>query len=89
MEINKTLKDLRTAADGKKTYIAGGIALLFDITNDLFPELMSSEKEATIQKILFYLVYYGVLDKVWRNKQEIVDFIIKIKDKLFKNKEKK
>jgi hypothetical protein len=50
---------------------------------------MSSEKEATIQKILFYLVYYGVLDKVWRNKQEIDDFIIKIKDKLFKNKEKK
>lgn len=89
MEINKTIKDLKTASDGKKTYVAGALALLFDIVNDLLPELMTSEKEATVQKILFYIIYYGVLDKIWRNRQDIVDFIIKIKDKLFKNKEKK
>lgn len=79
MEINKkTIQDFKKASDGKKTYVVGAIALIFDVLNDIFPDMLSSDREATIQKVLFYLVYYGVIDKVWRNRQEIIDFIINI-----------
>lgn len=88
MEINKTIKDLKKSTDGKKTYITGAIALIFDIVNDVFPDMMSTEAEATVQKILFYLIYYGVLDKVWRNRKEITIFVKDIIHKLIK-KEKK
>ena len=69
--LSKAKKNL----DGKKTYISGALAMAFDISNELFPNLMSVEKELVIQKILFYLIYYGVLDKVWRNKKDIFEFV--------------
>ena len=87
MEINKSIVDLKKKTDGKKTYVVGAIALVFDIINDVFPNLMSDEKEMLFQKVLFYLIYYGVLDKLWRNRKDITDFIISLKDKLFKKKE--
>ena len=88
MEINKTIKNLKQASDGKKTYIAGAIALIFDIVNDIFPNMLSVEKEATIQKIIFYLIYYGVIDKLWRNREGLIIFIKQLINKTFKKKEK-
>ena len=88
MEINKTIKNLKQASDGKKTYIAGAIALIFDIVNDIFPDMLSVEKEATIQKIIFYLIYYGVIDKLWRNREDLIIFIKQLINKTFKKKEK-
>ena len=88
MEINKTIQDLKKASDGKKTYIAGAIALIFDIVNDIFPNMLSVEKEATIQKIIFYLIYYGVIDKLWRNREGLIIFIKQLINKTFKKKEK-
>ena len=88
MEINKTIKNLKQASDGKKTYIAGAIALVFDIVNDIFPDMLSVEKEATIQKIIFYLIYYGVIDKLWRNREGLIIFIKQLINKTFKKKEK-
>ena len=88
MEINKTIKNLKQASDGKKTYIAGAIALIFDIVNDIFPDMLSVEKEATIQKVIFYLIYYGVIDKLWRNREGLIIFIKQLINKTFKKKEK-
>lgn len=88
MEVNKTIKNLRDTTNGKKTYIVGGIALVFEIMNDVFPNLMSEEREMLAQKILFYLLYYGVLDKIWRNRKEITIFVKDIFNKLIKKQKK-
>jgi hypothetical protein len=73
-----TVTKAKQKLDGKKTYITGGIAFTFEIVNELFPDLMSDKKEMMVQKLLFYLIYYGVLDKVWRDRKEIKDFIFNL-----------
>lgn len=79
-KINKSL-------EGKKTYASAGLLLVFDIINSIFPELMNSEQELMVQKVLSYLIYYGLIDKFWRNRKDIIDFVKNTVNKLIKKKE--
>lgn len=72
-ELNKINKSV----EGKKTYISAGMLLIFDIINSIYPDLISLEKELIIQKVLSYLIYYGVIDKILRNRKYIFEFFRK------------
>lgn len=72
-ELNKINKSV----EGKKTYISAGMLLIFDIINSIYPDLISLEKELIIQKVLSYLIYYGVIDKILRNRKYVFEFFRK------------
>ena len=72
-ELNKINKSV----EGKKTYISAGLLLMFDIINTFYPNLISLEKELIIQKVLSYLIYYGVIDKILRNRKYVFEFFRK------------
>ena len=83
----KDLSKLNKSLEGKKTYASAGLLLIFDIINSLYPDLMDSEQELIIQKVLSYLIYYGLVDKIWRNRKKISIFVVDIINKLIKKKE--
>ena len=83
----KDLNKLNKSLEGKKTYASAGLLLIFDIINSLYPDLMDSEQELIIQKVLSYLIYYGLVDKIWRNRKKISIFVVDIINKLIKKKE--
>lgn len=83
----KDLSRLNKSLEGKKTYASAGLLLIFDIINSLYPDLMDSEQELIIQKVLSYLIYYGLVDKIWRNRKKISIFVKDIVNKLIKKKE--
>lgn len=70
------------ALEGKKTYASAGLLLLFDIFNKIFPDAMETSDELLITNVLSYLIYYGVIDKAWRNRKDIIQSVKELINKL-------
>ena len=76
------ITNFNKALEGKKTYASGGLLLLFDIFNRIYPDAIGIKDELLITNVLSYLIYYGVIDKAWRNRKDIIDSIKELVDKL-------
>lgn len=73
---------LYDATKGKKTVLSGGLLLVFEGWKLFFPDVLSDNAEMYIQKVISYLIFYGVTDRLWRNRKEIANTV----KTFFKNK---
>lgn len=78
----QAITDFNKALEGKKTYASAGLLLLFDIFNRVFPDVMETSDELLITNVLSYLIYYGVIDKAWRNRKDIIQSVKELINKL-------
>lgn len=70
---------------GYKTTTGGVLVLLFQLFKLIFPDSLSVEQEELVLNVINILLATGLLDKVWRNRKKIIDFVTK----LFKRRAKK
>lgn len=78
-------KQIKTAWDktkGYKTVTGGTLLLLFDLFRLSFPHAMDGPWEEWTGRFINFIIYTGVLDKIWRNRKEISDWLKSKKDTL-------
>lgn len=78
------LNEVYNKTKGKKTYTFAGLQIAFEALLLIFPDLLNDRQELMTQKVLTFLISYGVLDKVWRDRIKIVNFV----GNLFSKKQK-
>lgn len=59
-----------------------GMALLFELIQLIWPGIVTSEIQQWIYKALTFLAGTGLLDKAWRNRKKIIEWV----KRLFKRK---
>ena len=60
---------------GYKTVTGGALALLYQLFELVFPDLLTPGWEQWVQGAISFLLTTGLLDKIWRNRREIIEFI--------------
>ena len=76
--------EVKQVTDGYKTATGGALLLLFDGFLLLFPNALDDSIELFISRFISWLIYVGITDKVWRNRE----FILKYIKNLFTKKQK-
>jgi hypothetical protein len=60
---------------GYKTVAGAGIYLAFELFLMLFPNALSEPSEDWIGRFIDWIILTGVLDKLFRNRKEITDWL--------------
>lgn len=74
-QIAHVTSEVKQATDGYKTATGGALLLLFDGFLLLFPNVLDEGIELFISRFISWLIYVGITDKLWRNKEYIIKYI--------------
>lgn len=71
----KAVRDLYDKSKGGKTTIATVIWLAMQAVNGLYPDTIPDNVQIAVYNIAEILAVIGLTDKVYRNRQKIIDYI--------------
>lgn len=73
--MTEQIKTLWDKTAGKKTVTGGALLLAFDLFMMLFPHTLSVDWQGWINNFIDFLIFTGVLDRAYRNKDLIIEWV--------------
>jgi hypothetical protein len=74
-----TVEKVYESTKGKKTVIATAAWLTMRIINSIEPDLIPVNYQLVIYDVIELLAVLGITDKLWRNRKEFAEWVVKNK----------